>query len=71
MCCFLLLSDIVVLIFFVLLAYRRGKATVNRFRTKPGDFKQKLHDMFLTYYKSLIVKNSSESRASISRRYED
>lgn len=47
----------------------RAKATINRFRTKPGDFKVKLHEMFVAYFKSLLVKNSTESRASISRRY--
>jgi hypothetical protein len=46
----------------------RVKASVNRFRTKPGDFKAKLSEMFIAYYKAEGM-GIPESRAAISRRF--
>jgi hypothetical protein len=52
----------------VLLVFR-AKASINRFRTKPSEFKAKLQDMFVAYFKA-EHQNLPESRAAICRRFQ-
>jgi hypothetical protein len=47
----------------------RAKASINRFRTKPSEFKAKLQDMFVAYFKA-EHQNLPESRAAICRRFQ-
>lgn len=64
-------KTIIALVFTLVLVVSiyRGKASINRFRTKPGDFKAKLKEMFVAYYKAEL-SNVAESRAALSRRYQ-
>jgi hypothetical protein len=54
--------------FFFFALPGRVRASINRFRTKPGDFKAKLSEMFIAYYKAEGL-GIPESRAAISRRF--
>jgi hypothetical protein len=51
------------------LLFFRAKASINRFRTKPSEFKAKLQDMFVAYFKA-EHQNLPESRAAICRRFQ-